>query len=129
MAATVEICDFNQFGYCKFGDRCTKQHICEVCDKSECSVINCDFRHPRLCKYYKIYKRCKFTSYCKYKHEENNSETKYMETKNKDLRKKSETLESTLAEVKISLETSLMKIETFENKLQCQAEAMVESVK
>ena len=49
--------------------------------------------------------------------------------KTRILEKKSETLESTLAEVKISLETSLMKIETFENKLQCQAEAMVESVK
>ena len=69
MAATKRFCEFNKYGYCKFGDRCPMTHNKFICDKAECPVIEFDFCHPRPCKYFKMYKRCKFSTYCKYNHE------------------------------------------------------------
>ena len=72
------------------------------------SVIECDFCHPRPCKYFKIYKRCKFTTYCKYSHED-------FDYENKNAKEKIETLENSEKVLKSSLETCSGKIEYLEN--------------
>ena len=41
----------------------------EKCESSECTGNNCERRHPKPCKYFSIYKRCKFGEYCAYEHE------------------------------------------------------------
>ena len=35
-----------------------------------CNIQECENRHPRFCYYQKYYGRCKFTTFCKYSHEE-----------------------------------------------------------
>ena len=111
MAATSRFCDFNKYGYCKFGDRCTMLHNRDICDKTECPVIECDLRHPKPCKYFKTYRRCKFNTYCKYSHEEFNNE-------NKNDKIKIETLEKSVEHLESCLKKCLGKIEYLENKME-----------
>ena len=67
MASPI-LCLFNKFGYCKFGETCRKQHINKICDESSCEIYTCKQRHPKNCKYFKKYGRCKFSP-CAFKHE------------------------------------------------------------
>ena len=79
----MDICQFNKFGHCKFQGTCRKKHIMNICEKEECKVHNCLERHPRECSYYRDLKRCKFGSYCSYKHK--NSKDDEIEEIKKDL--------------------------------------------
>ena len=63
------ICQFNKFGFCKFGNTCFRNHENIKCENGECSVIDCDLRHPRKCKFFMEYRNCKFRDYCKFSHE------------------------------------------------------------
>ena len=66
MAATV-ICEHFKFGHCKYLEHCRNQHIKDVCENPECDAISCNRRHPRPCRFYQTYGRCKFEP-CSYKH-------------------------------------------------------------
>ena len=70
-AESMIVCQHFRLGFCKFGDTCRKQHINENCFEINCENINCIKRHPRNCKFYDLYKRCKFGEYCSYAHREN----------------------------------------------------------
>ena len=69
---TQAICFKNKFGYCKYSDNCRYKHVTLVCEDGQCEIKNCEKRHPKICKYYRDYRRCKFTVGCKYKHENPN---------------------------------------------------------
>ena len=66
--AAPTVCLFNKFGYCKFRERCRKQHISEICSSNTCNLFECRKRHPKLCRYFKNYGRCKFSP-CAFKHQ------------------------------------------------------------
>ena len=70
MATNETICKFNQFGFCKFLSNCRKHHINENCQETVCENRNCLKRHPKNCKYFDLYKRCKFGVYCAFAHRE-----------------------------------------------------------
>ena len=74
--ATQNVCKWNKYGYCKHGEMCRKSHVKEICENSECDVSMCTFRHPKTCKYYRDYRKCKFDP-CMFLHveKENDSET------------------------------------------------------
>ena len=77
MAALV--CYYNKIGYCKHQEMCRNLHINEICENFLCDVVSCDKRHPRKCKYYMEYKRCKFNP-CAYLHvEESDKTVKYIQ--------------------------------------------------
>ena len=65
------VCHFNKFGFCRFGKHCFRYHEDKVCENVGCKVIDCDLRHPRKCRFYQDYHYCKFGSYCKFLHKEN----------------------------------------------------------
>ena len=50
-------------------DTCRYKHVDEICVDKNCSVFQCERRHPRIFNYYREYQRCKFTTFCRYKHE------------------------------------------------------------
>ena len=62
------MCRYNKYGFCKYGDKCHFRHENVVCVVKKCTVLDCDKRHPVTCKYYRNFKRCKYL-YCAYKHE------------------------------------------------------------
>ena len=65
----MEICKFNQEGFCKFGGRCSKTHENEICaSRNECINPECNKRHPRKCRYFLKFGYCKFGDNCAYSH-------------------------------------------------------------
>ena len=65
--AAEHVCKFYQFGHCKFMDLCRKKHVAQLCENETCEVIGCSLRHPRPCRFYQLYGRCKFEP-CSYQH-------------------------------------------------------------
>ena len=81
MAAFL-ICKYDKFGYCKLGEKCRKQHIKEICFEKACDVSQCKQRHPKACRYFRNYGRCKFSP-CAFKHEDH---VIYNETVDKEIK-------------------------------------------
>ena len=81
MMAVENICKFFKFGYCKFKSNCKNKHVEEICSEKKCNQIECDKRHPRVCKYYVIHGDCKLGSNCAYAHNNKNIEMEKMEQK------------------------------------------------
>ena len=97
------LCKFFKFGHCKFGLTCSKQHVKECCENSTCDILVCSLRHPRKCKYYTEYQRCKFGDFCSYIHENviesvSKVEFKSLEKETSNLKIKIEHLEDLLKE-------------------------------
>ena len=66
----IKVCRRNKYGFCRYGDTCHFKHERKICNDSNCNIFNCNLRHPRICRWFQVYGRCKFTSFCKYKHTE-----------------------------------------------------------
>ena len=64
-----KICRYNQFGHCKYGDKCHFKHNTEKCVTKDCNVSDCERRYPKICIYFRKYGRCKFKTYCSFDHE------------------------------------------------------------
>ena len=63
------ICSHHMYGYCKFKERCEKQHVKGECKYlSACKSKTCKKRHPKVCKRYSLEKYCKFGTDCAYLH-------------------------------------------------------------
>ena len=65
------VCRFNKFGFCKFAMTCRMKHVDELCETSGCEINLCEKRHPRICRFFYEFGRCKFGDYCKYNHKSN----------------------------------------------------------
>ena len=66
MAAAI--CQFHQFGHCKFAVNCDKTHTPVTCDSFPCLDSECHRRHPRRCKFYDLYGRCRYAEECSFLH-------------------------------------------------------------
>ena len=64
-----QICRYNKFGYCKYGDKCHFRHINEKCVTKDCKIHDCEKRHPKICIFKRKFGQCKFTTYCRYEHD------------------------------------------------------------
>jgi uncharacterized C2H2 Zn-finger protein len=66
-----DICKFNKFGYCKYKNKCEKDHVREQCkDGQNCeSVKSCTLRHPKMCKRITLEGLCRFGEKCAYSHQ------------------------------------------------------------
>ena len=81
--ATQSVCSFNKYGYCKFRKNCRKTHVDESCKDQECEIRTCRFRHPKPCRYFQDFRRCKFSD-CKFKHiEDENDAIEMMKNENR----------------------------------------------
>ena len=77
------ICNHDKYGYCKFTQVCRKYHVQEICLENKCEHQNCLKRHPKNCRFFSIYQRCKFGEYCAFKHSENEQRKEIDELKDK----------------------------------------------
>ena len=69
--ATQNVCQYFKFGHCKFSETCNKLHVKEQCENQNCEIRSCKLRHPRICKFFRDYNRCKSSDYCSFKHVDN----------------------------------------------------------
>ena len=122
------LCKYNKFGFCKFGNKCRKQHVEKCCDVTNCENKSCVNRHPKMCRYFSIYRRCKFGDFCMFKHAVESSES--------SLENKINVLEEALEKNKIEIRDMQNKIDRLEqvitNKkydgnIQIEAETVVEN--
>ena len=63
------VCQFNNYGYCKFGSQCQKKHyntVCELLD--DCTENKCEKRHPKVCRFYSKNQKCRHQESCAYTH-------------------------------------------------------------
>ena len=103
-------CRFQNFGFCKFREKCSFRHVQNVCQNQTCDQKTCLARHPKKCKYF-IKKKCKFGEKCQFSHKLNSSSSENETNKLKDL---IEEKEKRLDEVKI--ESNNTKNELLETK-------------
>ena len=96
--ATPVVCSHFKFGFCKFRENYRKQHVKEVCDKSECEIRTCKFRHPRKCKFYDEYRRCMFDP-CAFLHINTENNIENLKSENIAIKEKLKELENDLREV------------------------------
>ena len=66
--STETVCLYFKYGFCKHGAYCWKQHVKTRCENSKCDGKNCENRHPRECRFYSHYRRCKFGEFCLFDH-------------------------------------------------------------
>ena len=97
------VCLFNKYGFCKFRENCRKIHYEETCNIESCETNSCAKRHPTKCRYFNLYNRCKFGTFCLFSHEAADLKTNYNE--DEENRVKIATLEARI--VKLENETNL----------------------
>ena len=83
------VCLFFKYGFCKYRETCRQVHYEEICDIVHCESLNCAKRHPKDCRYFSKFKRCKFGSFCLFSHEHTDV---LNQTKDKDLEVKTNML-------------------------------------
>ena len=125
--ATENICIYNKFGHCKFGETCQKHHLKEVCEIKSCETQNCTKRHPRICKYYYEFRRCKFGSYCSFSHRVSSSDTIENDNKICEIKRKMSSLEKTVTENEIQIK-KLDSVEVKNKKLDADLELALQTL-
>ena len=108
---------YEDIGYCKFGDKCRKQHFKTVCSNPECDK-SCKSRHPRICKFKE---KCKFFAkkICAYKHVTlacDDSELNALKKQVETLKLENEAKLSTIVKLDEEIETFKFKIEAVEKE-------------
>ena len=68
-AALSTVCDFHKYGHCRYGVTCRYLHFTTICESDSCEIKSCANRHPRKCRFWTQFGRCKFGSYCSFKHD------------------------------------------------------------
>ena len=101
----TKVCRRNKYGYCRYGERCHFRHEKKICNNYNCNIFDCEKRHPRECWWFQEYRRCKFTSFCKFKH----TEIKNLE----EIISKMEYNKEKIAEIDIMLQ----KLETYDHHI------------
>ena len=98
--AHQNVCRYNKFGYCKFSEKCRMMHISEICTNTSCEIQNCNLRHPKMCKFFREYNRCKFGEWCYFLHTENkNVEKKIIDDLEKDMNDKIEGIRNKIEDI------------------------------
>ena len=110
MATHETICKFNQSGFCKYQTNCRKQHIIDICPNTMCSSMSCILRHPKVCKYFTNFRRCKFEESCAYLHGPDNQ----MDEKNiSELKQEIENVKAKIEEI----DTIISKLDHIETRI------------
>ena len=102
----VSVCKHFKFGHCKFGNYCRNRHVATICDDVDCDISLCENRHPKVCKFYQNFGRCKFTP-CSFKHEENEFEKQSRNIKNLEHEFRAKTVEIENIKMEIAKLTKL----------------------
>ena len=123
--ATQYVCFHNKYGYCKFGEECQKRHVNTICEDRSCEIRKCLSRHPKVCKFYNYYRRCKFNP-CAFLHVDKDASIEEMKRENvlisEKIRKTEEAIQElddqlaffkNLDEKSLIVENKLDKFETF----------------
>ena len=119
--AAPTLCLYNKFGYCKFGERCRKHHISEICQNRSCEINSCRQRHPKVCKYFRDFGRCKFSPFV-YKHKKTVNSGKDYDQEIKFINDKMDDLQMIINDKNQQINEMSSKIHDLERKLETQSD-------
>ena len=102
--AAGSVCIYRKYGHCKYLETCKFRHIEKICDEEACEIENCHSRHPRDCRFFRDYRKCKFGDYCSYNHQNFNA-------------KLDDSVQNELENVKEDLKTMKAKVNELENEV------------
>ena len=111
--ATQNVCRYFKFGYCKYSEKCRIFHVKEECKNKSCEIRTCALRHPKICKFYRDYKRCKFGEWCHLKHFDNHN----LETHTEEIMEKLDNLTKLISEKVALIDNLAEKIRILEEKV------------
>ena len=63
------VCQFHQYGHCRFGPHCRHFHTKKTCSTPMCNQNSCTERHPKPCFYFSSNHFCKFGISCSFLHQ------------------------------------------------------------
>ena len=118
--AAQTVCSFYRFGYCKHKEFCRKRHVKETCENLSCDISNCIQRHPKVCKWYRDYQKCKFDP-CLFLHKENNTEIYILKKENEDILTNIKDIENAVKDLDAKIvrsESIVDRLETIQNKFE-----------
>ena len=69
MTVMISVCAYHKYGHCKYKNTCRKRHVDELCKENACVIDLCSKRHPRQCRYYQNFGRCKCGKFCSFSHD------------------------------------------------------------
>ena len=101
LSEMVELCKYNQGGYCKFGVKCLMKHENEICiNRRECNNHDCRKRHPKPCRYICQFGHCTYGEACAYSHAVDSKSIKIesMEKEMTEMREEMNNLKAQLSE-------------------------------
>ena len=107
------VCRYNKIGYCKYKDKCRNRHIEAICVDESCDGI-CEQRHPKVCRFYQQYGRCKFNP-CMYSH--GPSQILHLISKIETLEKELEIKELDICELKKLVAANIYRIRNLEDRM------------
>ena len=118
--AAQSVCSFYRFGYCKHKEFCRKRHVKETCENLSCDTSNCIMRHPKVCKWYRDYQKCKFDP-CLFLHKENNTEIYILKKENEDILTNIKDIENAVKDLDAKIvhsESIIDRLENIQNKFE-----------
>ena len=59
----------------------------EICNNNQCSMVTCLYRHPRVCRYFTNFGRCKFEDSCAYLHKREDKISELRKEQEKEIEK------------------------------------------
>ena len=118
-------CSHHNKGYCKFRDQCRYPHFFTICSKSVCRDINCQNRHPRICRYgeackFEVLKACAYKlseTVLERKEEKDNLEIESLKKENEILRGLISELKNKVRKKEEKLEEKFKYISKMEKKI------------
>ena len=129
------VCFFHNYGFCKYRETCRKIHYKETCGVKFCETPGCAKRHPQNCKYFTIYNRCKFGTFCSYAHvttevevSSNNSEDEEKKAKIAILENRVKSLEDEIKHANAVMKNLVEKNEHLENKIHEDMKVVCENI-
>ena len=109
--ATQNVCRYFKFGFCKYTVNCRFLHVKENCESQDCDVSSCNLRHPKICRFFRDYSRCKFGEWCCFRHVHKNIES------DKEILDRINNLEKLIAEKDALIANLANKVKFIEEKL------------
>ena len=91
---------------CTYKNMCRSRHVMTVCDAETCDVRKCELRHPKICRFFREYGRCKFNP-CSYQHEVHWKDSRL----SKEITDKLEKKDREIRELRNLIERKMEKIE------------------
>ena len=118
------VCLYNKFGYCKYRETCKLRHVKELCSERDCEIDKCCRRHPRECRFYRDYNRCKFGEFCFFTHlvtqqkvVMSDVKAERIETKLKTLEKQNEEMSEKILKLMNNIDEKTFEVKNLEIKI------------